>query len=164
MNEIYLKENEYKAYIKEHVANVHSAFLKYGINMAKRLFITPGALYVRVIRHDDSKYSDIEFNAYRQYFYACSDETPNEEEFNNGWIHHYKNNDHHPEYWVDEVTGEIKDMPVECIAEMLLDWEAMSMKFGGSTYDYYMKEKDNKPFSENTRRIVEELITLFKGE
>ena len=164
MNELRLKENEYKAYIKEHFTNVNTAFLKYGINMAKRLFITPGALYVRVIKHDDSKYLKEEFDGYRQYFYPCSGEEKNEKLFNDAWKHHYKNNDHHPEYWVDEVTGDIKDMPVECIAEMLLDWEAMSMKFGGNTYDYYMKEKDNKPFSENTKKVIEDLIGLFKGE
>lgn len=164
MSELYLKENEYKAYIKEHVSNVHTAFLKYGVTMCKALHITPGALYVRVIKHDDSKYSEIEFDAYRQYYYACSGEEPNEEILNNGWKHHYLNNDHHPEYWVDELTGNIKDMPVECIAEMLLDWEAMSMKFGGNTYDFYMKEKDIKPLSENTKQIIESLIGLFKGE
>lgn len=162
MNELFLKENEYIAYIKEHVDNVHTAFLKYGINMCKRLFITPGTLYVRVIKHDDSKYSEFEFDAYRQYFYPCSDEDPNEEIFNNGWKHHYTINDHHPEYWVDEVTGDINDMPVECIAEMLLDWESMSMKFGGNTYDYYMKERDIKPFSENTKNIIDDLISIFK--
>lgn len=164
MSELRLKENEYKAYIKEHFNNVNSAFLKYGIMMCKRLFITPGTLYVRVIKHDDSKYSSEEFEAYRQYFYPCSNEKPDEEILNIGWKHHYKNNDHHPEYWVNEVTGDIADMPPECIAEMLLDWEAMSMKFNDNTYDYYMREKDNKPLSENTRKIVEDLIGLFKGE
>lgn len=164
MSELRLKENEYKAYIKEHFNNVNSAFLKYGITMSRILHITPGTLYVRVVKHDDSKYSPEEFDGYRQYFYACSGEKPNEELFDKAWEHHYKNNDHHPEYWVNEVTGDIADMPPECIAEMLLDWEAMSMKFGGNTYDYYMKEKDNKPFSENTKIIIEDLIGLFKGE
>ena len=161
MGELQLKENEYRAYIKEHVANIHAAFLKYGKELCSLIFETPGALYTRVIKHDDSKYCNIEFDAYRQYFYPCSDEEPNEEEFNNAWKHHYRNNDHHPEYWIDD-DGTIKDMPPICVAEMLLDWEAMSMKFNGSTYEYYLKEKDVKPFSENTKKLLAELITVFK--
>ena len=36
----------------------------------------------------------------------------------------------------------IKDMPNIYIAEMLCDWEAMSIKFNDSTYEYYKKERD----------------------
>ena len=49
-------------------------------------------------------------------------------------------------------------MPALYIAEMLLDWEAMSMKFNGSTYDYYIKNRDKKPFSENTKQILDKVV------
>ena len=39
--------------------------------------------------------------------------------------------------------------------EMILDWEAMSMKFGGNTYDYYIKNRDTKSFTEKDKKILD---------
>ena len=162
MNEKDLKERKYREYINEHITNVRIAWLKYKDILCKKLNVNPYILSNNIDKHDHTKYSEEEFEGYRQYFYPCSDEEPNEELFNLAWKHHYKNSPHHPEYWVDEDNKYIKDMEPIYIAEMLLDWEAMSMKFGGTTYDYYMKEKDNKPFSDNTRKLIEKVIDIFK--
>lgn len=160
--EVTLKEKEYKSYILEHIVNINTARIEYGDRLCEILHISPFKLVLPIMVHDKSKWSEEEFDSYRQYFYPCSDEEPNKEIFDIAWKHHYQNNPHHPEYWVDEDSGIIKDMPPIYIAEMLLDWEAMSIKFNNNTYDYYMKEKDNKPFSENTRKIIDEIITIFK--
>lgn len=160
--EINLRECMYREYITEHISNVRIVYLKYGDKLCKILNINPYILVDNINKHDHSKYSEEEFEGYRQYFHPCSDEIPDEKIFELAWKHHYKNNPHHPEYWVDEINNTYKDMEPIYIAEMLLDWEAMSMKFGGNTYEYYMKEKDNKPFSDGTKKIIEKAIDIFK--
>lgn len=46
------------------------------------------------------------------------------------------------------------------ILHMLCDWEAMSIKFGGSTPDWYINkaEDERKALNPKTRKIVEELL------
>ena len=151
------KEKEYMAYIDEHISNVQNAYLKYGETLCKLLNISPFDLFEKVAIHDQSKYSEEEFDAYRNYFYPCTDEKRNKEEFDIAWKHHYENNPHHPEYWKG------KDMCNIAIAEMLLDWEAMSVKFHGNTYDYYLKERDNKGFSDNTKHILDKIVKEVFG-
>lgn len=156
-----LKEREYHKYIHEHILNVSRAYNKYADILCKKLNISKYSLGIMIYNHDRSKYSEEEFSGYRQWFFPCSDETKNKEWFDQAWEHHYKNNSHHPEYWINSF-GEIENMPPINIAEMLLDWEAMSMKFGGTTYEYYMKERDNKPFSEFTKKTIDSVIDIFK--
>lgn len=162
MSEKELKESNYRNYINNHISNVKIAFIKYGKILAKEFNINYNTLSDHINNHDHTKYSEEEFEGYRQYFHPCSDETPNKELFDLAWRHHYKNSPHHPEYWVDEDNNIIIDMEPIYIAEMLLDWEAMSMYFNNNTYDYYMKEKDNKPLSENTKKFIEKVINIFK--
>lgn len=153
-----LKEKEYLSYINEHISNVQLSFEKYGEQLCKILNIKYYDLLNNVRHHDESKYTDIEFEGYRQYFYPCSDEEKNKDMFDLAWIHHQNHNPHHPEYWIDRSENNIKDMPPIYIAEMLLDWEAMRIKFGGTTYEYYIKNRDKKRLSENTKKIIDYVI------
>lgn len=162
MIEKQLKEKEYTNYINEHIMNIRLAYIKYGEILCKKLNISNHQLLLNINKHDQSKYSEKEFDSYRQYFYPCSNETKNEELFNKAWEHHYKENPHHPEYWIDDDSNTINDMPNIYITEMLLDWEAMSMKFNNNTYDYYMKNKDSKPFTIKTKKIIDSVIDIFK--
>lgn len=158
-----LKEKEYLTYIHEHISNVKIASIKYGPQLCELLNVSHIQLMMNITNHDQSKYSPEEFDGYRQYFYTCSNEEKNKELFDQAWIYHQNHNPHHPEYWIDRSEdGTIKDMPPLYIAEMLLDWEAMSMKFNNTTYDYYMKNKDKKPFSENTKKFIDKVIHIFK--
>lgn len=161
MSELSTKEKEYMMYINEHIANVKLAFEKYGDELCRLLNIKKYDLLKNVSKHDESKYTDKEFDGYRQYFYTCSDEQQDKELFNIAWIYHQNSNPHHPEFWVDRSTGDVVDMPNIYIAEMLLDWEAMSMKFNGNTRDYYLKNKYKKPFSDNTLAILDEVTKIF---
>ena len=160
-NEKQIKEQEYTNYINQHVLNVSVAYNKFSDILCRKLDISPYKLGIQVFNHDKSKYSDEEFDGYRQWFYPCTTEVRNKELFDKAWEHHYKNNSHHPEYYLD-ADGDPLDMEIIDIAEMLLDWEAMSMKFGGSTYDYYMKNRDNKPLSEYTKGVIDNVIDIFK--
>lgn len=156
-----LKEKEYRNYINEHISNIHTAYLKYARILCEKLNISMFKLSHNIDIHDKSKYSEEEFDAYRQYFFPCSDEKKDKELFDKAWEHHYKFNRHHPEYWINE-DGSIKDMDNIFIAEMLLDWAAMGIKFGDTAYSYYMKERDNKPLSDNTKQIIDSVIEIFK--
>lgn len=162
MIEKQIKEKEYTKYINEHIMNIRLAFTVYGDILCKKLNIPNKQLILNINNHDLSKYSEEEFDGYRQYFYPCSNEIKNEELFNRAWKHHYEENKHHPEFWVDSFTNEITDMPPTYIAEMLLDWEAMSIKFSNNTYDYYKKERNKKPLSDNTKKIIDNIIDIFK--
>ena len=48
------------------------------------------------------------------------------------------------------------------IAEMLLDWEAVSIAKNGDTYKWYLKEGQYKIYSDNTKDKIEKLIKIFK--
>lgn len=152
------KNKEYQDYIDEHINFVKAAAIGYGEKLCKALGITWLELSKAIKLHDKSKYSVEEFEGYRQWFYPCSYETKNKDLFDKAWEHHYTHNKHHPEYWKGE------DMTPLAIAEMLLDWEAMSMKFNTNTYEYYQKERDNKELSENTKKIIDQVIHIFLFE
>ena len=113
--------------------------------------------------HDESKFSEEEFEAYAQHFYGSKD---NDFEFDEVWKHHWMNNEHHPEFWLG------KDMPYIYILEMLCDWGSFGIAKGNilELVDYYYsKARDDaeKGLSENTKKIIEEILskieTVVKG-
>lgn len=162
MTELEMKEKEYIKYINEHCSNVRIAFLKYGEQLCRLLNVSLHSLEENINRHDQSKFSEEEFEGYRNWFYPCTDEEKNKEEYDKAWIHHYTNNPHHPQYWIRD--GYTEDMPSVFIAEMLCDWQGMAIKFGTSTYEYYLKERDKKGFSENTKKILDVVVKeVFEG-
>lgn len=151
-------------YIRQHRNNIKEAFKKYGYKICKYLNIDYFKLKEIIGKHDLSKYTDIEYESYRQYFYPNENEIPNRDKMNIGWLHHQNHNKHHPEYWYLRNDKEIivLDMDNYSIAEMLLDWEAMSMYQNSNTYEWYLKNKDNILFSEKTKEKVDDLINIFK--
>lgn len=161
MTELELKEKEYLDYINEHISNVKMVYINYGEELCKLLNVSKFSLGENIDRHDASKFSDEEFDAYRNWFHTCSDEEKDKEAFDKAWHHHYTNNPHHPQYW--DRGDYIEDMPRIFIAEMLCDWHAMSIKFNDNTYKYYLKERDKKPFSENTKKILDVVIKEVFG-
>lgn len=148
----------YKLYINEHILNVKKAFDVYNKVLCEHFSIDSNKLLKNILVHDASKFSKIEFEGYRQYFYPVKNDKRDENKFNIAWKHHYTNNPHHPEYWMG------KDMDDIYIVEMLLDWEAMSIKFKSNTYDYYIKERDKKNLSENTKNKIDKIIEIFKKD
>ena len=104
--------------------------------------------------HDDSKYSEEEFEAYAQHFYGTKD---NDLEYAEAWKHHWTHNEHHPEFWLGE------DMPYIYILEMLCDWGSFSIDKGDfrelSKY-YYDEAKDDeeKNLSDITKEFIEDIL------
>lgn len=178
-----LKEYEYLNYLKNHINKVKEAYYNKFVPLLsddteariilKTITVNEFKEAIRnaennIIKHDESKYYDEEFNHYRIRFYPTIEEKEwlkanygnNEDEFvEEAWRHHYKNNPHHPKYWVNEETGEINDMPLKFIIEMLCDW----MSFGDNTKDfYYNKAVDEKAsMSTRTKEIVEQILDIL---
>ena len=134
------KVKEYEEYIKEHIQNVRNSYNTRKSKIQLVLGLSEGdmqELENRIKNHDNSKWSNDEFDAYRRHFHSVSDKEKedSEEDFKKAWKHHYTVNDHHPEYWKNT------DMPNIAIAELICDWEAMSRKFGGNPLEYFEKNK-----------------------
>lgn len=104
--------------------------------------------------HDESKFSEEEFEPYAQKWHGNGIKTP---EYELAWEHHWQNNEHHPEYWLGE------DMPYIYILEMLCDWGSFSIDKGDfkELSDFYFnKAKDDpeKDLSDATKEIIEDLL------
>ena len=174
------KEKEYLNYIEEHIGNVKLAYqtflvpllsneiscntvsestLKEAIKLAEQ----------RIQIHDESKYSDEEFKPYRVHHHPTrielqlDEDTKNENErlYEKAWEHHYRNNDHHPQYWKKE-DGSMEDMSLDAIVEMICDWEAMGIKFKSNTIEWWNKAEKEKSFmTDKTKEIVDEILGII---
>jgi len=192
MNEnLYEATVSYAKYIKEHQDNVKKAWFEVK-NKCNNIIIILGGEDRNMIdglieKHDNSKYSAEEFASYRQYFYPVETEIEpgiieiegkNADVFNAGWKHHYQNNPHHNEYWIDggidsntfeylkPKTEEnmlnrwLVDIIVHCntepfyTVEMVCDWIAMGYKFKDSAKDYYAKNKVKMDLPEWKDKLV----------
>ncbi len=101
----------------------------------------------RLLIHDMSKLSRIEFANYSRFKYGIK----SIDGWAQAWLHHLHHNKHHPEYWFLSWHGEDPDfyhglgkhvapfvtvlaMPRIYVREMIVDWMATSMEKTGS-YD-----------------------------
>ena len=161
---------EYTKYINTHINNVKRAWRLLQTYVAHDLAFcddfTWWTINGLVATHDESKYVAREFDGYRQYFYPVENNgavTKDKTRFNAAWLHHIHNNKHHWNHWVFVDDGQIKTvkMPFEYIMEMLLDWTAMSINFGGKPSEFYEKKKSTIVLHDRTRELVEEYLPLM---
>ena len=175
-----LKDQEYATYIKNHQKNIQIAFYEFVnhnhiYDLIDEYDIDLNNLEQRILNHDESKWSNIEFYGYRQFYYPLDNELPSKILLDRAWIHHYSINDHHPEYWIinrkennelilNEEWDKLKsyEMSIESILEMLCDWIAMSLNFHSSLLTWYYSEGYKYPFAEQTKEIVNKIIKFFK--
>ncbi len=200
-NEWLAKNKEYLNYIAEHIDNVDKAYKQlFGPRFteadAAELQLPLGELAkarldVRSVLddHDQSKYSDEEFDAYRARFHKTTKEQEKydndlayketvDNNFQKAWEHHYKNNNHHPQWWrwVDLENNRYKpretersealEMTLVAIFHMLCDWQAMSIKFNSKLSDWYRDEAqtDECTFMHpNTKAIVDRFVDWIKN-
>lgn len=165
---------EYKKYISNHIANIKKCYNIYGKDLCNILNVDFDELGKLVEIHDLSKYSEEEFEGIRSYYFPTPSEESDEElrgfrksKYNAAWLHHLRNNPHHPEYWMhsntdDENFGKCDPMKPIYIAEMLLDWAALSIFFKSTAYIYWHDSIHIKPMDQSTRDLVDKCIELFK--
>lgn len=162
----------YKEYVDSHIKAVQYAARTFGLEFAELIeqFRTStkeyDGYYVMLYRmvlaevkyHDKSKYGEFEFDQYRRHFYPSEEDLQTytkeqiDDDFEKAWIHHYNNNEHHPEFWHAEVT-ESKfpekrklyfKMSNTAFLEMLLDWIGVSITFKSNVLDWWNNDKGGK--------------------
>lgn len=129
---------EYTRRTLQHIHRVHFNMLYLIENLGKDFFtrkvLDTRALMHQVMHHDISKFNDVQFFAYADYFNGTQppdDATRKEFEF--AWENHKHNENHH-------FQG-CRYMRHNQIIEMVCDWQAMSQEFGeGSCRNYYEKK------------------------
>ena len=174
---------EYFKYVCEHKKNVFKCCFYESKRWFKGGNYKKGMFYLwHGITHDLSKFSPKEFKPYAKWFngkygvelkqyinkWEGRVEKPegywdklkkiNKEcktDFDYAWVHHYKNNKHHWNYWYDPIANTCQDMPYEYIKQMILDWLAMSLKFGDTPEEYYLNNYNDIILSDETRMWVE---------
>lgn len=134
----YIKQTRaYCDYLEEHFNNITKAY-KEVVEVCSKLDLFKGDLsifhLIEVVKHHDvSKFSSNEFTQYRDKFFPINvlfefaPEVFNPKTFNQAWEHHYTNNTHH---W-ESATTQLD------VIHMVIDWTAMSYKFGGTAQSYY---------------------------
>ena len=154
------EDEAYLKYIDEHRNNIYFAFRQHGQRiclMLSLIGLSYHKLRKRIAEHDISKYASEEFDAYRNNFFPKEGEEKDAFAFQKAWHHHYSVNDHHWQYWVK--NGKAEEMDRIALAEMILDWEAMSFKFKSNPVDWYQKNKDEIILERHTRELVEKVLT-----
>lgn len=155
---------KYDNYIKEHVNNIQKGFDWLKQNCPEVLEDLEEEIQYQIIIHDDSKWSDEEYDAYDEYFYGTG---KNDNEFNYAWLHHIHNNPHHWQYWVlreDDGNTLPLEMPYTYIVEMILDWWSFSWKQNSleEIFNWYNTNKSKMILHENTKTTVEFILDKIK--
>ena len=172
------KELEYYNYITTHRYNVKYAFIKYGEILVRSFLddfnggytLLYSILENRVSNHDNSKTASSEYDGYRMRFHTIEEEkdfaTDDNPKFVAAWKHHYTNNDHHPEYYYiyeDDKPVDVKEIPIDAIIEMALDWVAMGMSNGNSkAYDWYKKVEHDFMMEPKSRKKFEKCLNIIR--
>jgi hypothetical protein len=160
-------QEEYKQYVIDHKERV-SQFSSWLQKECPELFenVDIGVFNSLIAEHDESKFSEEEFDAYARKFYGKQDINGKPLEYVPGyeeaWKHHWMNNEHHPEYWLGE------DMPLIYILEMICDWGSFSIASGNlnELIEYYYnnaQEDEEKNLSDNTKEIIEDILKHIKS-
>ena len=148
-------QKEYKDYIDAHKQRVEE-FADWLLSKCPELFdeVDPDVFWDLIKGHDESKFSEEEFEPYARKWHLDGIKTP---EYEEAWKHHWMNNEHHPEYWLGE------DMPYIYILEMICDWGSFSIASGDmkELSDFYFnkaKEDPEKMLSDATQEIIEDIL------
>ncbi len=105
----------------------------------------------KIALHDNSKFSEPEFKAYRIHVFPCENEIEDKKAWKSAVHHHYIYNPHHYQHWY--IGGDFYEIPFEYIIEMMCDWA--SSYYPGSPkkvpeipfIDYAYEKTSSKPSS-----------------
>lgn len=162
--------HDYSEYVNAHIKNVIKAW-KEEVSKIDDDFIQSNskAISDRVILHDISKWGNEEFDAYRANYNPINDQEKinNEANFQAAWWHHFQNNPHHWQHWIDE-EGEFKtDIDLYDIklayVEMICDWQAMGYVFGDTAKQYYDSNKNTIKIYPQLQDWLEDLLNKLEN-
>jgi hypothetical protein len=154
---------KYKQYVDTHKKNVEK-FASWLKENCPEVFegVNINAFDAQIAEHDESKFSEEEFEPYARFWYNDTEHYDYDPEYEAAWEHHYMNNEHHSEYW----NGD--DMPLLYILEMICDWGSFSIAKGNlnELSEYYYeeaKEDDEKNLSDATQEIIEDILSRINA-
>lgn len=157
---------DYNQYLKEHIDGVSNGLHWLADNLPNidQAAMDKALNYNNIFKHDASKVSPEEYDAYDDYFYG-NQTAKVKEAFDYAWLHHIHNNPHHWQYWVlinDDASEGTRalEMPLEYVYEMIADWWSFSWKKGNlmEIFDWYDDHKKRIIFHKNTKKVVEEIL------
>ena len=142
------KTREYLDYLEKHINNIARAFQEVSEACDGMAWVGDDfswhTLRNEVEQHDLSKFTKEEFTQYRDNFCPTQFELDNpmsvKQNFGNAWNHHKRHNPHHHESIRYEAG--LPGLTELDIVHMIVDWTAMSYKFGGSAQSYYEANAD----------------------
>ncbi len=150
------KTRLYLDYLEEHLTNVRRAFEDLSDACGGMYWvgddITWYTLRQEVESHDLSKFSANEFVQYRMNFFPIDDKEKEKSNFLEAFEHHKEHNHHH---WESSKTY------VDFI-HMLIDWQAMTYKFGGSIREFYEKNKNKILVNPNYQEDMYEIFSRIE--
>ena len=123
-----LSEKDARAYLAslgKHIRYVREAGAKLGVS--ERL----------LLKHDESKFTIVEFFGYAKHFHGDGDP----EGFAEAWLHHIHHNEHHWQHWIfpdgytpdgADVENGVIAMPQAYALEMVADWMGASKAYTDS--------------------------------
>ena len=120
----------------------------------------------RGIKHDISKFHPIELLESIKYFDPKTSPIPlckADKGYSLAWLHHKGHNDHHYEYWVDNLDsgGTPIKMTFECVLEMIADWMAAGKAYNGKSFTVLDEIEWFNKFVERNPKIHKETILLI---
>ena len=127
----------------------------------------------RGIKHDMSKFSPIEFLESVKYYQGNRSPIDRCKEVNGwskAWQHHKGRNDHHYEYFIDNLDngGEAIEMPKDCVLELIADYLGAGRAYMGKSFSYkkeyeWWENKKQKPLlmHKNTKKFIDEVLFLL---
>jgi hypothetical protein len=169
---------EYDRYLETHVLNVERAFAwlfgRLPLDLIECYWTDKTFTYIAgylpiSAHHDDTKWSESEYDAYDAYFFKERTEEV-EKAFDYAWLHHIHNNPHHWQHWLlyddDGEKPKIKalEMPKPYAIEMVADWWSFSWQLGDKTeiLRWYDENKDKMMLHPNTRAFVEGILDFIR--
>lgn len=136
------------------------------INQVREFLLTMlNELSERAINHDKSKLESPEIEIFTEYTPKLKDSTYGSEEYkgflkemNVALSHHYDNNSHHPEHYIDGIRG----MDLLDIVEMFCDWKAATMRHtDGDIYKSIEYNQKRFGYSDDLASIFRNTAKLF---
>lgn len=136
------KEQEYRNYIDTHRANVKLAYERIVRKYAEK-YLMPQSVEIldrNIERHDDDKYIDFIFDAYRRNHFPVDEKEKMlaDKDYEIAWSYHSKSNPHHWQFFLDDdnkkfttpklETDEVKEIYKLAYLEMLADWLSFGFK------------------------------------
>ena len=175
------KEKDYMAYLDKHINGVKQAYIKYFVPLLDKPANYNDALFSRdelidaiisvkqaVKHHDESKYTEIEFEPYRMHWNPTDEEKLRGKEYwdevdlryQEAWVNHYTMNDHHPKHWYDFENNVAGDMSLGAIIHMICDWESFNLDSPSTLLKWYQKwsVEEHKFMSPKTITITEYIL------